>query len=406
MNKNYISIPVMVLMIGALVPGAISGDCENCSTEDIMPYTPEDLEKYNLEVEDFLDEQSITIMKKIGSLSKLFEDPPTEKNEELSKLLDSLYKDYIYYLHYNYQKATLKTIAAMTTESGNYLIIDKIIEPVDQPEVEDAYLLYEDLTLKLDYRYDTLELYYDHTGETQVDYGVLFDDILSLYNEATDLNTRYASLVAEYAISLQAETQEILTRSIVICDTPGAGDSLQANYPYYMASFAWVKAWIGVYSTVTPDMAYKIGDICTGTKNTLEGYLAIANSTYGSENVGSIQVKYFFLANQGIHQHNVIYEGNISNSNINGYRTVGDRPVYFTNGVGWTYGVSYDGSSTPSNGTYRFSIYADWLITQNACCIPSWPPDNTVYAQWCNKHCGGCFACDEGGDQNFVTDES
>jgi len=393
-------------MICALFPGMmISRDCENCSTENVTPYTPEDLEKFSLEVEDVLDEQSITIVKKIGLLSKLLENTPTGKNKELSELIDSLYDDYISYLHYNYQKATLETIGAMATESDNYLLINKITEPVNQFELEKTLLLYEDLTREIDSKYDTLELYYDPIGGARIDYKTLVDDLLSLYKELTDLNTRYAKLVTEYTVSAQAEKQEILTRGLVICETPGAGDSLQDYQQYYLTSFVWVKAWIGVYSSQVPNTTYFIGQFCTGTKNTLNGYLNAAIDNFGAGNVGSIQVKYFFLANYGIYQHNAIYEGNKSVNNLNGNYYVGNNLVSFTNGAGWTYGATYDGSSTPSNGTYTFDVNENWFITYQACCIPSWPPDNTVYAQWCNKHCSGCFACDDGADQNFFYED-
>lgn len=390
MKRKCICISVMVLMICALFPGMIAGNCESCSTENVTLYTPEDLEKFSLEVEDVLDEQSITIVKKIGLLSKLLENPPTEKNKELSELINSLYDDYTSYLHYNYQKATLETIGAMTTERDNYLLINEITKPVDQLELEKTFLLYEDLTREIDDKYDTLELYYDPIGEERIDYKTVVDDILSLYKELTNLNTRYAKLVTERIVSAQAEKQEILTRGLVVCETPGEGDSLEDYEEYYLTSFAWVKAWVGVYSSSVPNTTYYIGQFCTGTKNTLSGYLNTAISTYGAGNVGSIQVKYFFIANYGTYQHNAIYEGN--KTRVGGAET-------------WTYGASYDGSSTPSNGTYTFDVNENWFITYQSCCLPSWAPDNTNAYQWCNIHCGGCFACDDGADQNFFYED-
>ncbi len=406
MKRKYICIPVMVLMICALFPGMmISGDCESCSTEDVTPYTSQYLRESSLETDEMLDTLFQNISKKTELLTEMLKNVPSKEDEELSSLIDDFYTDYIYYLHYNYQKATLETVSAMTSESNNYLLINEIDKQIERSELEMAFLQYENLTREVDAQYDILRLYYAPTEDTQVEYGVVFDNILFLYKELTNLNTRYARLMTEYNISLQAEKQEILMRSLVICDTPGTGDSLQSYQQYYMASFAWVKAWVGVYSSQVPNTDYFIGEFCTGTKNTLDGYLAIANDEYDPWNVGSIQVKYFFIANQSTHQHNAIYEGNRSNYNLNGNYSIGGRQVSFTNGTGWTYGVSYDGSSTPSNGNYRFYVNADWFITYQACCIPSWPPDNTIYPQWCNKHCGGCFACDDGADQNFIIDE-
>ena len=62
MIRKYICIPVMVLMICALFPGMISGGCESCSTENVTPYTSEDLEEFSLEAEVMLDMLSRSIL--------------------------------------------------------------------------------------------------------------------------------------------------------------------------------------------------------------------------------------------------------------------------------------------------------------------------------------------------------
>jgi len=233
------------------------------------------------------------------------------------------------------------------------------------------------------------------------------DNIISIYDELTDVTAQYATLVTKHNIALQAEKQEILTRSWYDCDTPGTGDSLEDYESYYMTNFAWVKAWVGVYTSQSPIGTYIYSQYCTTTQRTLLQHLAYANDTYGPWNVGSIQVKYFFLADQSTHQHNAIYEGNRSNYNLNGSYQVGSSMIQFINGVAWTYGATYDGSSTPSNGYYTFDVNENWLypIEKNACCIPSSSPDDTTYYQWCNKHCSGCFACDDGADQNFFYED-
>lgn len=261
----------------------------------------------------------------------------------------------------------------------------------------------------LSLKYITLWSYYDDSKE-EIDYCVLIDDIIALYDEYEDVVAYHAMLKTQYIISLQAESQKILTRDDSDCEYPGAGDSLQPATSYSMSNFRWVKAWVGVYTSQTPlGLPYLYAQYCTTTQRTLLQQLAYANDTYGLWNVGSIQVKYFFLADQSTHQHNAIYEGNHSNNNLNGNYPVGGATVPFTNGVAWTYGVSYDGSSTPSNGTYKFTLYVDHLIYDDypdCCCTPSYSPDDTTYDQWCNTHCGGCFACDDGGDQNFIISNS
>jgi len=103
----------------------------------------------------------------------------------------------------------------------------------------------------------------------------------------------------------------------------------------------------------------------------------------------SVQVKYFFTTYKDGKKHNAIYEGNRPLYNLNGSYNVGGAMITFTDGVAWTYGASYDGSSTPSNGNYVFEVNDNWLV----CC--------DGLDEWCNTHCGTCFACDVGADQNF-----
>lgn len=182
----------------------------------------------------------------------------------------------------------------------------------------------KDLYLRpLSLKYITLWSYYDNSEE-EIDYCVLIDDIIDLYDEYEDVVAYHAMLKTQYIISLQAESQEILTRDDSDCEYPGAGDSLQPATSYSMSNFRWVKAWVGVYTSQTPlGLPYLYAQYCTTTQRTLLQQLAYTNDTYGLWNVGSIQVKYFFLVDQSTHQHNAIYEGNHSNYNLNGNYPVG-----------------------------------------------------------------------------------
>lgn len=405
MKRKYICIALMVLMICAPFPGMmVSGDCDSCNTENTVPYTVQDLNEFSLEADEMLETLSKDISEKVGQLKERLKDPPSEKDENLSALINALYDDYTYYRFYTSRKAVTDTVKAMTTEKNGYLIITKT-EIVADSEIDKTYLYLEDHMRSLSFKNGTLRSYYDQYENTQVDYCALLDEILSIYDKYIETAKVYATLVTQRDISWQAERQEFLTRDSNNCTEPGAGDSLEEDTGYYMSDFTWVKAWMGVYSSQVPNTTYITQNYCTTSHMTLTQFLAYANDTYGPWNVGSIQIKYFFLADEDAHQHNAIYEGNMSNYNLNGNYYVGDALIEFTNGVAWTYGAPYDGSSTPSDGTYEFKLWADHLYGYVPCCTPTSSPDDTTYDQWCNRHCYSCFACDVGADQNFITDE-
>jgi len=393
MKRKHICIPVIVLMICALFPGMmISGDCESCNTEDVRPYTAEELRESILEAEEKADVQYKEILEEIESLYTMLYNPPLEKDEKLSALISSFYNDYILYLRYVYQKTEGEVLSSMTSESEDgYLLITKA-EPVDTFDMEQSLVHRDELQRRIGAKYDILRSYYNSQSDEKIDYCAILDDMLALYDELTEVNIRCATLMIKFDVLMQAEKQEIFTGSTRAgdCDTPGPADSLYDNCSTYMSGFTWVKAWVGAYSSVSPEGAGTfIGQYCTATCRTLDQHLAYALLLI-SPATQSIQVKYFFTVYEGTHKHNAIYEGNKSRSNINGYYTVGGASVYFTNGAGWTYGGTYDGSSVPSNGHYVFDVNEGWLI----CC--------DGVDEWCNTHCSSCFACDVGADQNFI----
>ena len=392
MERKYICIPVMVLMICALFPGMISGGCESCSTENVEPYSAEELHESILEAEEKADAKYKEILEEIDALYTMFYNPPLEKDEKLSSLISSFYNDYIVYLRSVYQKTEGEVLSSLTSETKDgYLRITKT-EPVETIEMEKALLHRDELQRSMGAKYEILRAYYDPESDEKIDYCALLDEILALYDELTDANILCATLMINYDVLLQVEHQEIFTGTTRAgdCDTPGIGDSLVDNWSTYMTGFTWVKAWVGAYSSVSPEGSETcLGQYCTATCRTLEQHLAYALLII-SPATKSIQVKYFFTVYEGVHKHNAIYEGNRSLSNITGYYDVGDASIYFTNGVAWTYGASYDGSSVPSNGWYVFDVNEGWLI----CC--------DGVDEWCNTHCSSCFACDTGADQNFI----
>jgi hypothetical protein len=405
MKRKYICIVVMVLIICALFPGPmLLGDCESCSTDDVTPYTEEGLRASLLEAEEMSETLYDEIQEQIKSLYAQLEKPPTEKEEKLSTLIRSFYSNYVEYLQYLYQETEGEIISSMTEKSNEgYLVITKT-EPVDTLAVETALVYRDQLQRNIGARYDIIRSYYDPRIDVleayyydlesydNIDYCAILDDMIAQYEELSEATINCATLMTKYDILMQAKKQEILTGGAKDgnCDTPGAGDSLEDDETYYMTGFTWVKAWVGAYSSQSPEGAETfIGQYCTTTHRTLDQHLSYA-VLFISFSTKSVQVKYFFTVYTSGDKHNAIYEGNRSIYNLNGSYSVGGAMINFTNGVAWTYGASYDGSSTPSNGNYVFEVNDDWLV----CC------DND---EWCNTHCGSCFACDIGADQNFFT---
>ncbi|MEM0192434.1 MAG: hypothetical protein QXJ48_04780 [Candidatus Korarchaeum sp.] len=167
------------------------------------------------------------------------------------------------------------------------------------------------------------------------------------------------------------------TYVITSCNPPF--DPPQDNKWYYISNWQQAgRVWVGCYSSGEPDMHHFLGEFCTSTYTTnLNYYWNSARSggcgVPGSQ-VNSIQVKFFYRASiEGYSwPHDMIWE-----VNKNATRE-------------WSkYYVRYKTTNPPA-GYYMFSNYR-WVLS---CCSP---PRN-----YCNTHCGSCFACDIDATQHFV----
>jgi hypothetical protein len=166
------------------------------------------------------------------------------------------------------------------------------------------------------------------------------------------------------------EDGRLLTDSILCADktTP-----LAQHTQHYLTYFAQVRVWVGNYSTPTPNINSMIDEQCYT-------YFTMANDYdyYWSRRVdgtNSIQIKFIHSAYKSTTRHNAIW---VVNKNANGSRTPDLYEEYTT--------------TTPSNGYHYVSTYCILV-----CCEQTY----NVW-RWCNTHCGGCFACDPTGCQNFM----
>ncbi len=206
-----------------------------------------------------------------------------------------------------------------------------------------------------------------------------------LYQEMIDLDdTRWNYEKKYIELIVSQKMKKVLSRGIKTipeycrvysnCDPPDA--PLTEGGEYEFLNLRKIRVWVGVYSTETPNMAYKIGDLCyTYFTTSMHWYYAKAKQKY--VHCRSIQVKWFYLgevSDNNWKTHNLIREGNkSSNPHI---------------GEWYTYG-RYT-TTNPENGDYVVTVNANWL----QCCYNNgW--------HWCNTHCHGCFACDQSRAQNF-----
>jgi len=164
------------------------------------------------------------------------------------------------------------------------------------------------------------------------------------------------------------EDERILTRYIFCADRLPCLDTSESHY---FTNFARVKVWVGYYSSSSPNMSYFIGEDCYTYFTTNFDY-------YWSrriEGTNSIQIKFFHNAYENTTRHNAIW---VMNKEPSGYNP---PPLY----------ARYT-TTSPSNGDYNISI-----SRRLVCCEQTY----NVW-RWCNIHCGGCFACDPTGCQNFI----
>jgi len=149
---------------------------------------------------------------------------------------------------------------------------------------------------------------------------------------------------------------------------------LKDNYWYSFGNFRKIRVWVGMYDKSIPydPDADMIDEYCTTYFTTsMNYYWNVAKNR--NPNTKSIQIKWFYLADHGSTTYNVIWEGNKNSS----------REWY-------TYG-RYT-TTDPQFGTYQIDCYEN----HHECCVYTW-----YHCDWCNTHCGGCFACDPSGSQNF-----
>ena len=155
-------------------------------------------------------------------------------------------------------------------------------------------------------------------------------------------------------------------------DCPLKIPHLKDYWWYSFGNFQKVRVWVGMYSTTVPNVNYMIGEYCTATFTTNMTYYwnRAKNKNSGTK---SIEIKWFYLADHGSTTYNVIWQGRKNSS----------REWY-------SYG-RYT-TTNPQFGTYQIDCFED----HHACCVYTW-----YNCDWCNTHCGGCFACDPSGSQNF-----
>ncbi len=257
-------------------------------------------------------------------------------------------------------------------ENGEILIVKEAMPPIEDIEIararESLGESCKDLTLKT----QELEQMYTEAKKGENPWGrirKIEEDIESAESTAWQIGDEYVRLQATKRLS---EGANILNE----CSAPSP---FLPNATHYFSSFVKTRVWVGMYSTTTPNINYLIDQFCTSTFNKdLTHYWNIAKIRKPSTN--SIQVKFFYTATCQYDgkRHDLIWEGN---KNASGYW--------------WTY-AEYK-TIDPIAGSYNIICYSIGGVCQRylSCC------GGPLY-QWCNTHCGLCFACDVDATQHFV----
>ncbi len=162
---------------------------------------------------------------------------------------------------------------------------------------------------------------------------------------------------------------------LTYCDPPGRVLTTGWNYLHDFERSGWV--WIGCFSSSIPDVGHFIGEYCTYTYTTsMSYYWNLARQRCGSS-TRSVQVKWFYRAYpmppDDDWKHYFIWEGNRN-----------EWSEWYTYGDPFT-------DTSPDPGYYYIKANYYYVLW---CCGSS--------ANYCNTHCGRCFACDRDATQHYI----
>ncbi len=387
MKRKYICITVMVLMISALFPGMmISGDCESCSTENVTMYTSESLEESGLETTDCSSGCGTDALLTYADLQEMISSTKSDIESirlevELleDKMRESVAKDFAMsaansyidlmntYIEKSAKLAQLETIYAHTEETKDGLAMFVSASLTSIPTEKE-------LAHKLNTSEAAFQQFFTMEAKLLVAENAPYIQArIPEYNALVEAYVAaHVSYLEEYYLVQMSSWGDgrLLTDSILCADktTP-----LAQYTQHYLTNFAQVRVWVGNYSTSTPNINSMIDEQCYT-------YFTMANDYdyYWSRRVDgtqSIQIKFIHSAYKSTTRHNAIW---VVNKNIYGSSTPHGYEQYTT--------------TTPSNGYHYISTYCILV-----CCEQTY----NVW-RWCNTHCGGCFACDPTGCQNFM----
>ena len=163
---------------------------------------------------------------------------------------------------------------------------------------------------------------------------------------------------------------------------------------YYMDDFEPVLVWVGMYDTYRPvdDPRHFLGENCTTEFPAWHRGWEVRKYWEELKNypgIGSIQVKLFYTAklpSRGFKRYGMIWVYNCNENecwltSINEY-------------------LPLEPNIGPPDGYYDF---VNPLGKTLRCCKTCPYGGSCTSCRWCNRHCGGCFACDPTGEQYIMT---
>jgi len=387
MKRKYISIPVMVLMICMLFSGIIFGDCESCSTEKVTIYMSESLEESGLDTTDCscgcgTDEllTYVDLQEMISSMKSDIESIRIEVELLDDKMQGNVDKDFAVSAvnsYINLMNAYIERIATLTQLETIYAHVEETKDGLAMfvSSSLNAIPTEKELASKLNASEAAFQMVYDMEAKLLAAEDVQYIQAkMAEYNSLVESYVKaHASYLEDYYLVQMASWEDgrLLTRYI-FCEDKTTPLSTH-NPPHYFMSFAKVRVWVGNYSTPSPNINAMIDEQCYTYFTRASDY-----DYYWSrraDGIQSIQIKFIYSAYVSTIRHNAIW---VVNKNAEGSSTPNGYEAYTT--------------TNPSDGNHYVSPYCILV-----CCEQTY----NVW-RWCNVHCGGCFACDPTGCQNFM----
>jgi hypothetical protein len=296
-----------------------SGGCENCTTNNVVPYTQEDLEESGVETNDCADGCDTDALLTYAGLQEMIFS--MRSDIESIRLEVDLLENMI-------QESADKDIT--TTAANSYItLMNAYIEKMSRlaqletiyahvVETKDGLAMFDSSSLTavpIDMELASKR----RASESAFQQVYVMEKKLLTAENASCLRVRisdYNALVEAYVAAHVAYLERyyrvqmsswkdgrLLTRSFMCEDKlPCFSESAQ----HYFTNFAQVRVWVGNYSSESPDEDFYLDQQCY-TYFTKENDYAYywARKVPGTQ---SIQIKFFHSAYKNTTRHNVIWE--------------------------------------------------------------------------------------------------